>query len=452
MDLVLSVPLQVAREVTQDARHTVRLWARRPWHIGFAILALAIGIGANTGVFSVVNALLLRSLPFHEPQRLAYLRWFFEPHDSAKQFHEWRRQSAYLADTALFEQIDVNLGGAGEWRRAHAVQASSNFFSVLGTQPVLGRGFAPGDDVDGTGWGPRGRNAVAVIGYGLWQDLFAGDPQALGATIRLDGNPLTIIGVAPPGFDYPGKAVVWKPAAFSPGNNGWETVARLKPGVTWPQARAAFAIEADRFWPNRTAAEKIQYPSSMDALRDELAGPARKGSLVLMACVALILVIACMNVANLLMARTADRAPEFSIRSALSKPGAHRATVAHRMRASLARGVRGRPFHRVLRYRRRGHASTCPACRAGLLHSGWPRARVCHHCVGSQRVVFRRSAVLVRQSRSAVGSPRLHPYPWRTAHARNVSGGAGDAHDHPSYGFNFHRPGICPSHAYRSRF
>ncbi len=327
-DLAISVPLQFSREVTQDARHTLRLWARRPWHTAFAILALAIGIGANTGVFSVVNALLLRSLPFHDPERLAYLRWFFEPHNSAKQFHEWRHQSTYLADAAAFEQIDVNLGGAGEWRRAHAVQASWNFFSVLGTQPVLGRAFAPEEDVDGTGFGPPGRNAVAVIGYGLWQDIFAGDPKALGATIRVDGNPLTVIGVAPPGFDYPGKAVVWKPAAFSPGNNGWETVGRLKPGITWPQARAAFAIEADQFWPNRTYLQRIEYPSTMTDLRAELAGSARNGSLVLMACVVLILLIACTNVANLLMARIADRAAELSIRSAL---GASRARISQQL-------------------------------------------------------------------------------------------------------------------------
>ena len=349
VDLAISVPLQFSREVAQDARHTLRLWARRPWHTGFAILALAIGIGANTGVFSVVNALLLRSLPFHEPERLAYLRWFFEPHDSAKQFHEWRRQSTYLADTAIFEQLDVNLGGAGEWRRAHVVQASSNFFSVLGTQPVLGRGFAPGDDVDGRGWGPPGRNAVAVIGFGLWQELFAGDPRALGSTIRVDGNPLTIIGVAPPGFDYPGKTVVWKPAAFAPGNNGWETIASLKPGITWPQARAAFAVEADRLWPNRTPAQMIEYPSTITALRDELAGPARRGSLVLMACVAMILLIACTNVANLLLARTADRATEFSIRSAL---GASRARILQQLLTECV-------------------LLSVAACAAGLLISVW---------------------------------------------------------------------------------
>jgi predicted permease len=292
------------------------------------MLALAIGIGANTGVFSVVNALILRSLPFHDPGRLAYLRWFFEPHDSAKQFHDWRRQSAYLADAAVFEQLDANLGGAGAWQRAHVVQASSNFFQVLGTQPVMGRGFAAGDDVDANGWGLPGRNAIAVIGYGLWQQLFGGNPKALGSTIRLDGNPLTIVGVAPPGFDYPGNAVLWKPAAFSNGNNGWETVARLKPGIAWPRARQAFSAEAERLWPNRTHEQRIQFPSTMTELRDELAGPARKGSLVLMGCVLLILVIACTNVANLLMARTADRSPELSIRSAM---GASRARLSRQL-------------------------------------------------------------------------------------------------------------------------
>jgi len=324
VDLATSVPAQFAREAWQDSRHALRLWARRPWHTGFAILALAVGIGANTGVFSVVNALLLRSLPFRDPARLAALNNFGAPHESAAQFHTWRTQSTYLADAALMEQFDVNLGGAGDVRRAHAVQVSSNFFSLLGTQPILGRGFAPGDDVDGSGWAMPGRNAVAVIGYDLWHVLYGGDPKALGATIRINGAPHIVIGVAPPGFDYPARAVLWKPAAFSRGNNGWETIGRLKPGVTWKQARQAFAVEADRLCPTCSAYVKAHFPSRMLELRDQLAGPARRASLALMACVVLILLIACTNVANLLMARTADRAAELAIRSAL---GASRARL-----------------------------------------------------------------------------------------------------------------------------
>jgi predicted permease len=325
-DLAISIPAQVSREVFQDLRYTPRLWASRPWQAGFVIAALAIGIGANTGVFSVVNALLLRSLPFREPDRLAVLRQFIPPHDSAKEFHDWRQRSAYLADTALFEENDVNLGGARAVYRAHVAQTSWNFFSVLGAQPVLGRGFAPEDDVDGTGWGLPGRNAVAVIGYGLWQELFGGDPNALGATIRVDGNPLTVIGVAPPEFDYPGKAVLWKPAAFSRGNNGWGTIARLKPDMTWPQARSAFAVEVEGLSPKRENIDNLR--PSITSLQDGLAGPVKDASLMFMGGVLLVLLIACTNVVNLLMARTADRAVELSIRSAL---GASRARLARQL-------------------------------------------------------------------------------------------------------------------------
>jgi hypothetical protein len=234
----MSIPLQLSREIGQDARHTVRLWANRPWHTGFAIIALAIGIGANTGVFSVVNALLLRTLPFRDANRLASLQTYLVPHDSAKQFHHRRQHSTYLADATLFEQMDFNLGSTQNMMRAHVAQTSWNFFSLLGTQPVLGRAFSAGEDT-------AGRNAIAVISYGLWQQLFAGDGRVLGSTIRVNGMPLTVIGVMPAGFEYPNKTVLWKAASFTPGNNGWETIARLKPGVTWPQARAAFAAEVD---------------------------------------------------------------------------------------------------------------------------------------------------------------------------------------------------------------
>jgi hypothetical protein len=318
-DLFISIPVHVMREALQDGRYTLRLWARHPLHTVFMIAALAIGIGATTGGFSVVNTLLLSSLPFHDPERLAsfHPNEFIPPHGSSKQFHEWSRQSTYLADAALFEEIDANLGGTRIASRVHVAQTSWNFFSLLGTKPLLGRSFAPDDDVDGTGWGLPGRNAVAVISYGLWQQLFGADPKALGATIRIDGNPLTVIGVAPPGFDFPGRASLWKPAAFSPDNNGWRTVARLKPGVTWPQARAAFEADANRLSSDPGRLDPSSPRPKMRSLREVLTGPVGSASLMLMAGMALILLIACTNVANLLMARITDRTSELSIRSAL---------------------------------------------------------------------------------------------------------------------------------------
>jgi predicted permease len=321
-DLAISIPLQFAREVSQDARHTLRLWAKRPAQTGFVILALAIGIGANTGIFSVVNALLLRSLPFQDPSRLASLGTFFPPHGTAKEFHEWRQQqSAYLADAALIEQFDVNLGEAQNASRAHISCTSWNFFSILGAQPAMGRWFRDGED-------SPGNSAVAVISYELWQQLFAGDQRVLGSTLRINGMPLKIVGVAPAGFNYPSNTNLWKAADYSPGNNGWETIARLKPGVTWPQARAAFAVEADRLWPRRDEIGNSEHYPKMTSLQDELAGPVKNASLLLMAGVVLILLIACSNVANILLARTADRARELSIRSAL---GASRARITQQL-------------------------------------------------------------------------------------------------------------------------
>ena len=341
-DLAVSLPAQFARELAQDARHTLRLWAAHPWHTAFAILALAIGIGANTGIFSVVNALLLRSLPFRDAERLASLDLFFPPHDSPQHFHDWRTHSDYLADAALWETGEVNLGGSGEWQRARVAQTSWNFFQLLGTQPILGRAFAPGEEVEGNGWGTPGANAVAVISYGLWQSLYAGEARALGSTIRIDGNPLTIIGVAPPGFDYPDRTVIWKPAAYSENNYGWITIGRLKPGITWERSRAEVRADGYRVWPASRRAPHSR-PSTLTPLRDELTGPSKRASLVLMAGVALILLIACTNVANLLMARTADRAAELSIRSAL---GASRARISQQLLSecvllSLAAAIAG---------------------------------------------------------------------------------------------------------------
>ncbi|MCI0390167.1 MAG: ABC transporter permease [Acidobacteria bacterium] len=311
-DLFVSILVQVMREVLQDGRYTFRLWARHPLHTVFTIAALAIGIGATTGGFSVVNTLLLSSLPFHDPERLAsfHPNEFIPPHDSSKQFHDWREQSTYLANAALVEEGDVNIGVGHEAVRVHAASASWNLFTVLGAPAALGRTFLPGEDA-------LNSDQVAVISYGLWQQLFGGNPGAVGSSIRVNGKHLTIIGVTPPGFDYPRDTGLWMPAGFSAGNNGWTTVARLKPGITWPQARVAFEADVHRLSSAPDSLDPSSPRPKMRPLREALTGPVARASLMLMAGMALILLIACTNVANLLMARIADRTSELSIRSAL---------------------------------------------------------------------------------------------------------------------------------------
>lgn len=319
-DLALSVPVQLAIEIGQDSRHALRLWGKRPWHTGFAVSMLAVAIGGNTGVFSVVDALLLRSLPFRDAGRLAAMKFFNPPHGSAAQFDSWRGHSNYLQDAALVEDGDTNIGGSQHMLRAHIAMTSHNFFSLLGSRPAIGRTFAPGD------------RAVAVISYALWQDLYAGSDQVLGKALHIYGfhrfqqnpdEPLTIIGVMPPDFDYPASTVLWKTPDYSPGNNGWATIGRLRSGIGWAQARAAFLadlsqVERHRKWGPGSLL------SVMMPLQDELAGRVKSASLLLMGAVMTNFLIACANLANLVLARTADRRHELSIRSAV---GASRARL-----------------------------------------------------------------------------------------------------------------------------
>ena len=316
-DLAVTVPSQIAVEVLQDTRHTMRLWVRRPAPIALAVAALAIGIGANTGVFSVLNAVLLRSLPFREPGRIAEL-WMFAPvglGGSPAAFQEWRTRSTYLEDAARFGSLDVNLAGARDSARIRLTETSANFFSMLGTPPILGRAFADGEDT-------AGKDAIAVIGYGLWQQLFGGDARVLGATIYANGTPLTIVGVAPPRFDYPAKTAVWTPTTFDfqripkTGVYFIEHIGRLQAGLTWRQASDAFQAEASRSMPRRPHASAAERPA-LRPLEDQLAGPVKQATLVLMGGVGLILLIACVNVAHLLLARAIDRSHELLIRASI---------------------------------------------------------------------------------------------------------------------------------------
>ena len=205
VDFARSMPQQVAREIAQDSRHALRLWRRRPLAVTFSVAVLTIAIGANTGVFSVINALLLRSLPFQEPDRLAALAAYGLPIDG---FHAARGQTAYLADAAIYDTARASTPTASTRRPASALaETSSNFFPLLGVRVAGGRAFVDGEDTPG-------RNTVAVIGHGIWQRLYGADPRAIGSTIRVNGVPLTIVGVAPPGFDFPQKSELWTPTTF----------------------------------------------------------------------------------------------------------------------------------------------------------------------------------------------------------------------------------------------
>jgi predicted permease len=329
LDFARSMPSQFAREIAQDSRHALRLWRRRPLTTGFAIAALAIAIGANTGVFSVLNAVLLRSLPFHEPDRarVAPRRFCATRPRQLCRVSRRRLRNIYLADAASYStSLEVNLEGARATSRMRLTETSWNFFSLLGVSPVHGRSFLADEDVPG-------RDGVAVIGYGLWQELFGGDPRAVGATIHVNGAPLEVVGIAPPGFDYPQKTDVWSPTAFDfrriPKTGAayfWSTIGRLKPGLPWTQARRAFEVEAYRDSADRRQADAVNRPALIP-LQEQLAGPVRNASLILMAGVSLLLLLACANIANPLLARTIARS-NVRIRTAL---GASRARLAQQL-------------------------------------------------------------------------------------------------------------------------
>jgi len=297
----------------QDVRYGFRTFARQPAFALTAVLALALGIGANTAVFSVVYAALLKPLPFPHPEQLIYAHDTYPAVQLASvswpKFVALRDGNRTLTGLAAIAPGNVTITGSGDPEQAIAFRVSGDFFPVLGVGPELGRWIGRDDDV------PNGGKVIA-LSHGLWERRFGGDAKVIGQSVTVDGESFTVVSVMPESFNYPAGVEAWVPLALPAkfqGNNFLRLVGRTKPNVTLPQATDDLRAVTAGF----NEANKLQRDVKVYLLHDYLTSGNRQMLLVLQGTVAFVLLIACANVANLLLARGVSRGRELSIRAAL---------------------------------------------------------------------------------------------------------------------------------------